>query len=148
MTQKEKQLLLKDICTRLPHGVKVAYLATTFSIQYVDRKFDEVKLDGMPHTVSTSHIRPYLRTISSMTKEEKEELLNLLFDKDAKCFYIDEEGTIDGKTSYLMKEGINYPAFCTINIILYTDWLNAHHFDFRNLIEKGLAIDCTGLNIY
>lgn len=76
-----------------------------------------------------------------MTEEEKEELLNLLFDKEAKHFYINGEGLIDGKTLSLMKEGLNYPAFCPINITLYTDWLNARHFDYRGLIEKGLALE-------
>ena len=28
------------------------------------------------------------------------------------------------------------------------DWYNKNHFDYRGLIEKGLAVDCTNLNIY
>lgn len=70
MTPEEKQLLLKDLCARGPYGVKVVYLATTYSIQYVDSKFDEVKLEGMLHTVGIGYIKPYLRPISSMTEEE------------------------------------------------------------------------------
>ena len=37
---------------------------------------------------------------------------------------------------------------CGNEVIITTDWFNKNHFDYRNLIEKGLAIDCTNLNIY
>lgn len=67
MTKEEKSLLLKDLCARQPYGVKVVYLATTFTVQYVDSRFDEVKLEGMPHTVDISCIKPYYRPMSSIS---------------------------------------------------------------------------------
>lgn len=141
MAQKDEQLLLKDLCARLSYGVKVQYNNEIYNIDYISALYTEVKLDiPANYTIGIFEIKPYLRPMSSMTEEEKEELLNLLFDKEAKYFYIDEGGLIDGKTSDLMKEGLNYPAFCPINIELYTDWLNVHHFDYRGLIEKGLAL--------
>ena len=148
MPQEDKELLLKDICARIPYGVichaneinidgELIFVNKLYNIAalYYDNaigKFESCPIDD---------IKPYLRSISSMTEDEKEELLNLLFDKEAKYFYIDEEGFIDGKTSDLMKEGFNYPSFCPINIELYTDFLLSHHFDYRGLIEKKLAIE-------
>ena len=129
MTREDKQLLLKDLSTRLPYKVVVT-----------DGVEDYVPTSPFLYRYIEMGCKPYLRPMSSMTDEEKEELLNLLFDKEAKYFYIDKEGTIDGKTFDLMKEGFNYPAFCTTNIVLYTDWLNEHHFDYRDLIKKSLAI--------
>lgn len=73
MTQEEKELPLKDLCARSPYGVKVVYLATTYNIEYVNVKFGEVKLEGMPHTIDIGCVKPYLRPMSSMTEEEREE---------------------------------------------------------------------------
>jgi hypothetical protein len=149
MTQEEKDLLLKDLCGRLPYGVMVY---TDYDAIDCPLLLKELSYDGEYYSVGGYYTlirgiifnnhpcKPYLRPMSSMTDEEKDELLNLLFDKEAKHFYIDEEGLIDGKTSYLMKEGLNYPAFCPINIKLYTDFLLSHHFDYNGLIEKGLAL--------
>ena len=141
MIQEDRQLLLKDLCARLPYGIIV-------NVNGNDERVDEINpFEGTItcgfQCFDIEECKPYLCSMSSMTNREKEELLNLLFDKDAKYFYIDEEGFIDGKTSDLLKEGLNYPAFCPVNIELYTDWLNAHHFDYRGLIEKGLAIEVT-----
>jgi hypothetical protein len=168
MTKEEKQLLLKDLCARLPYGVICYWITggelTSNITEYNGQltSINKVEIEDSSdyyydcyfnvcndsngnsfrnENVPVEIVKPYLRPMSSMTEEEKEELLNLLFDKEAKYFYIDEEGLIDGKTSYLMKEGLNYPAFCPINIVLYTDWLNAHHFDYRGFIEKGLALE-------
>lgn len=74
MTQKEISLLLQNLNEQLSHGVKVVYLATTYNVQYVDIKSAEVKLDGMPYTVSIGQVKPYLRPMSSMTEEELKEL--------------------------------------------------------------------------
>lgn len=52
MKQKEISLLMQNLSEQLPHDVKVAYLATTYNVQYVDVKSAEVKLDGVPYTVS------------------------------------------------------------------------------------------------
>lgn len=138
MTQEERQLLLTDLCARIPYRLNVCLYKETCVLMGIDGY--EVYLDIDSDSFRIESIKPYLRKLSSMTEEEKEELLNLLFDKEAKYFYIDDEGCIDGKTSDLMKEGLNYPSFCPINIVLYTNWLNSHHFDFRGLINKGLAL--------
>lgn len=68
---------------------------------------------------------PYLRPMSSMTRKEEEHFLSL------KC-----------------ELGYNVNTKTIIYNTNQVDWLNAYHFDYRGLIEKGLAIDCTNLNIY
>ena len=152
MTQEDKELLLKDLCARLPYEMRVRYTYAFAGAACINEYSDEGTLSynklqdfSLPNVGYERRrvvcILPYLRPLASMTGEEKEELLNLLFDKEAKYFYIDKEGFIDGKISDLMKEGINYPSFCPINIELYTDFLLSHHFDYRGLIEKGLAIE-------
>ena len=125
MTQEElynlKNLLLRDLCARLPYGVKVQYMNNIFVIDYVS-SYEEVKLDIPDNwTVGVSEVKPYLFPLSSMTEKQKKEYQ-----------YITERWMYD--PSYSISDS--------------TDWLNKNHFDYRGLIEKGLAIDATGLNIY
>ena len=122
MKQEDKELLLKDLCARVPYGVKVLYNNEVFGIEYISPMYEEVKLDTPDNwTVAVSDIKPYLFPLSSMTDEQKEEYQ-----------YITERWMYDA--SYSISDS--------------TDWLNKYHFDYRGLIEKGLAIDATGLNIY
>ena len=111
MTQNDKQLLLITLCGMLPYGVK-----------YQDR------IDGGIHILSLGIIHhydrfiPYLRPISSMTEEEKKEF------QACHCVY---ELHPDFQ-----------PMMCNLaNELNMFDWLNAHHFDYRGLIEKGLALE-------
>ena len=126
MTQEDRDLLLQDLCGRLPYGVKMNHIA--------DIENNPTALVGIAKTMitlessagyGTSDIEdyiPYLFPLSSMTEEQMDEYDNLKQDiwdklKDWKCAKL-------------------------------LDWLNKNHFDYRGLIEKGLAIDCTNLNIY
>ena len=128
MTQEDKELLLKDICARLPYGVRVfvsgddfdsyqcPYLLTAIS------KFGQdifCKIYSPIYTPlgcpGVENVKPYLFPFSSITKKTLEEL----------------NAYIDIKNAYVAVE-----------------LLNSHHIDYRGLIEKGLAIDATGLNIY
>ena len=132
--KQDKELLLKDLCTRLPYGVKV---------QMADGAIEELLnvnvntficngLKGLP--------KPYLFPLSSMTEEQKKEFLSVAgyeareedCGRHIETYYYDMVG----------HENTLYPNCDAI------DWLNAHHFDYRGLIPKGLAIDATGLNIY
>ena len=119
MTEEEKSLLLKDLCERLPYGVIVQYNNEIYNIDYISALYEEVKLD-IPdnYTIGISEIKPYLRSMSNMTEEEENE------------YYALEE---------LSRKEPNHG----IDII---DWLNSHHFDYRGLIEKGLAIKVTEEN--
>lgn len=133
MTQEDKELLLKDLCTRLPYNVKVLYDNEVFNVDYISAIYEEIKLD-IPdnYTIAISDVKPYLLPLSSMTEEQKIEYDRL---RDFVHTYHYEFGDIvDDMELYDNWESIDY--------------LNANHFDYRGLIEKGLAIDATNLNIY
>ena len=76
MTQNEKDLLIKDLCARLPYGVKVEYENEIFDVEYVCSMYEEVKLD-IPETwtIDVSEVKPYLFPMSSMTEEQKEDMI-------------------------------------------------------------------------
>ena len=132
MTPKDKELLLKDLCARLPYGVKIEFTwwvmdegtcdITTLEPDHIEQIIGD--------EVGNAEIKPYLFPMSSMTDEQKEEYYILC---DFVPTYHHEVGDII-EDAYDNWESIDY--------------LNAHHFDYRGLIEKGLAIDATGLNIY
>ena len=124
MTQEEKQLLLKDLCARLPYGVYVdAYLwqkdAPKLLIECVPEYVgEEIVVKGLAGRHSIKEIKPYLRPMFSMTDEEKEEYRN-------ECNKV---------LSMPFKINGPYPI---------VDWLNEHHFDHRGLIPKGLALEAS-----
>ena len=135
MIQEEKELLLKDICSRLPYGIKASYYGAEEECETWD-EIESVTLDGYvdigQYSLPIERIKPYLFPLSSMTKEQKTECLK------GTSLEISKYDEIYGYSEYTDLE-------CYLKVI---DWLNAHHFDFRGLIENGLAIDATGLNIY
>ena len=125
MKQEDKELLLKDLCARLPYRVKVKSSRR--------RSLVTLSLDVMTDFHLGCSVKSYLRPLSSMTEEEKEEL-KTLFDaeeitSDSICYL--EGGTLE---EYLSRIPF---SFCSKII----DWLNAYHFDYRGLIERGLAIE-------
>ena len=121
MTQEDKDLLLKDICARLPYNVKCC-IYNFYRYECEDETITINNLSELIDTFSICEIKPYLFPMSSMTEEQKEEM-DLYY---RAIFYGD-----------------------TIKFInQYIDWFNKNHFDYRGLIEKGLALDATGLNIY
>lgn len=117
MTQEEKQLLLKDLCVRLPYKTKVRkhclYRETDGSVK--EKESDGVlEINDFYYAIWEN--KPYLRPMSSMTEEEQEEY--------NKWHEELEEGRVkDWKYAE------------------YNDWLNAHHFDYRELIPMGLALE-------
>ena len=122
MTPKEKDLLLRDLCARLPYGLKVKCEKYSFPVTILyGGNIDEVKFIETGGIENIYAIKPYLLPLSSMTEKQKKEYQ-----------YITERWMYD--PSYSISDS--------------TDWLNKNHFDYRGLIEKGLAIDATGLNIY
>ncbi len=126
MTTEEKDLLRKDLCARLAYGVIVSVTDGTIKFNaYVESvSYKNIQVSPVSDSNFTayafykiSEIKPYLRPMSSMTKEEKNE-------------HFGRTMTIDiVQTS---KEVI--------------EWLLERHFDFRGLIEKGLAIAVTEEN--
>ena len=127
MTQEEKELLLQDLCARLPYGVKVTTTNPAVKIGIISGISIKNKI-----SVETKHanivfdcteVKPYLRPMSSMTEEEEKEYIN-----------------IDNRSYSCPMAYAHIPASARI------DWFNAHHFDYRGLIEKGLAIGVTEEN--
>ena len=120
MTQEDKELLLKDLCARLPYRVKISVNDNIESLQGIN-VLDNVVEYGSFLSSNIEEVKPYLFPLSSMTEEQQKEYQ-----------YITERWMYD--SSYSIADSI--------------DWLNKNHFDYRGLIENGLAIDATGLNIY
>ena len=131
MTLEEKQLLRKDLCARLPYGVIVK---ENDGVMENDNKLLDIDMfDGcINYDYIIEDIKPYLRPMSSMTEEEKKEL------KSATCpegtGYFDEQYLICPMSHF--GEHISYDFMSDI-----LNWLNAHHFDYRGLIERGLALE-------
>lgn len=136
MTQEEKQILLKDLCARLLYGVKVKVrsndIRTVRGVDVAEGIVHFVESDSIsPFGVHIEHpttfrqvVKPYLRPMSSMTEEECKELGDL-------------PATFEGIGEVIP----NVPYYIEVTRPEQIDWLNAHHFDYRGLIEKGLALE-------
>jgi len=128
MKPEEKELLFKDLSARLPYHIRckvwLKYGTTEEGPLDLEHNYGDVLQDAFFYHDRIKDIKPYLRPLSSMTKEEKNEYLNT-FEKS--IIGTDEE---DGRV-------------WTVDSI---DWLNSHHFDYRGLIDKGLAIEVTDYN--
>ena len=123
MTQEDKELLFKDLCARLPYGIK--FLRESWNYEWdqelsVIEVLEDIDKDGYINRTkvyNVEDIKPYLFPLSSMTEEQEKEWLYTL------------------SSDY----HITYDT---------VDWCNKNHFDHRGLIPMGLAIDATNLNIY
>ena len=134
MTQEDKNLLLKDLSARLPYGVKVRYSSyekfITCTLQALKPVYNIVDLwskEACFNSVHINKIKPYLFPLSSMTEEQKEEFDQLI---------------------ELELKAINDEIVPMQTTEFEVDFYHKHHLDWRGLIQKGLAIDCTNLNIY
>ena len=137
MTKEQRELLLKDLCGRLPYGVKIALKnseayhhdniakigdTTIDKLKGFDGKYFRINHDNpldwswYVSEISIEDIKPYLFPLSSMTEEQKEDMIK------SSC------GIGSDKNVF--------------------DWYNKNHIDYRGLVPMGLAIDATGLNIY
>ena len=140
MTQEEKDLLLKDLYARLPYGVKCCiYNFGENTIRIKEDRLWSVQGDNILTLKSCiekgeaymyHQIKPYLFPLSSMTDEQKKEL------SDEMCYFTHSQ--IEGRDPNGIMNGT----------IFEIDFYNKNHIDYRGLIEKGLAIDATGKNIY
>ena len=152
MTIEEKQLLLQDLCARLPYRVKIeltwwvmgegTYINTTLEPDHIEQLLNDEDGD--------TEIKPYLRPLSSMTEEEKKELLNhVLGGKGAEFFHVTEDGSIDGNQEaeqYLLKMELHWINFSPKTASCYLEWLYEKQFDVNGLIPLDLAIEVTEEN--
>ena len=121
MTQEEKQLLLKDLCARLPYGVMVEITSDGGMVEAsYNMRLDAGLLADLLH--SEDDFKPYLRPMSSMTEEERKE------------WY--KESHVDYDCEFQPT-----PTLALEHCHLSTDWLFEHHFDYRELIPMGLALE-------
>lgn len=145
MTQEEKQLLLTDLCARsrykvkicVTKGVRININGKIKEKDLVDTVYGVIFYNDEPKIVTPQNfsyldrygiynfggwcvdkVKPYLRPMSNMTKNEKREY-----------------GNIDSRSYSCPIDYAHIPASDRIN------WLNAHHFDYRGLIDMGLALE-------
>jgi hypothetical protein len=143
MTQEDKQLVFQDLCGRLPYGVfcnmglDYPLLLQSLFVDKLDGILLDFYEDGKDYQVYLSEVKPYLRPMSSMTEEEREELKELT------------AADIVTNTGFGYK---NLRGMCFGMMYLdcqeIIDWLNKKMFDFRGLIPKGLAISTEMFNPY
>ena len=146
LSTEDKLLLIKDLSARLPHAVTVEHTSGfrgtlhNITIHHMYDDDDNIynaicytDFFGDNDDIYIEYFKPYLFPMSSMTDEQKEYLKNII-DKEIKI------SIKQLKTDDCIKYHFNH--------FLQLDWLNANHFDYRGLIEKGLAIDATGQNVY
>lgn len=142
MTQEQKDLLLKDLSSRLLYGVKCQFEDTIEIIKDIwFCEDDGWQVDGEKTSTCIHAVKPYLFPLSSMTEEQKKEISKRynLHTSYGLCIEITNhsEGYWDNDNS------------CHLQDYLWLiDWFNRNHFDYRGLINKGLANDATNLNIY
>ena len=125
MEENSKQLLLKDLSSRLPYHTRVKVWlkdgTTEEGALDLEHNYGDVLRDAFYYN-EIIDIKPYLFPLSSMTEEQSKvyhELIKGMFGTSA-----------------------------LINFEVLTDFFNSNHLDYRGLIEKSLALDATGLNIY
>ena len=136
-----KELLLKDLCGRLPYGVKGNYQNSDDELlRKVTIIYNYLEPNGM---VMTGDIKPYLFPLSAMSTSEMNEIVEITgcnfpwFISEGKLEWT-VGGSVESETFDLRIEQIER----------LMEFLNSHHIDYRGLIPMGLAIDATGLNIY
>ena len=130
-TIEQKELLLKDICARLPHGVRCSFGVddAIYEITGINPSAcgaSEIQATHIKSDINgdfkLNSCKPYLFPLSSMTEEQSK-------------IYHELVGGMFG-TNVL------------INLEYLIDFFNKNHLDWRGLIPMGLANDATGLNIY
>lgn len=134
MTQEDKDLLLCDLCARLPYGVKVQIKNEIVVLDSIcdDDGYHFNFIGDNREGVNVENVKPFLFPLSSMTEEQVDELYRCsgAMLKRSECisldFHVFEFAGLDNALKYL----------------------DRNHFDYRGLIPKGLALDATGLGIY
>lgn len=131
MTQEDKQLLFKDLCGRLSYGVKVRFSCIDTSPAIL-KGIDEELIICDIAICELEDVKPYLFPLKSMTAEQLYELREMFgFEIEFDNIGIEFNGCL----SYLEMDAL-------------FEWLDRHHFDYRDLIPMGLALDASNLNIY
>lgn len=142
MTQEQKDLLLKDLCGRLPYGTKCKYYDCCEgdydegTIKGFERQ-EYIQIDG--RCIHIEEVKPYLFPLSSMTEEQMDKVEEILMSYDPKIIF---DFMADGDIIF-KKGNISIKAFMEL-----TQYFDKEMLDYRGLIHMGLANNATGLNIY
>ena len=122
MTQEEKSLLFKDLCCRLPYRVNMWHMTNVWAdYKFVRKNVSTEQLTKDNITKIDDNFKPYLRPLSSMTEDERKEYNDIV------------KNTIDFYDCPKSEEVCPF--------VIPIDWLNKKMFDYRGLIEKGLALE-------
>lgn len=133
MTQEEKKLLMKDLCARLPYGVKVNNeIQGDFTVYGICENFIYGRSEVCHIDFAVEKVKPYLFPLSSITIEQEKELSKL--------------GISYGE--YALHDDIRGLGIMVDDAYIFFEYCYKHHIDFLGLIKMGLAIDATNLNIY
>ena len=145
MTQEDKALLLKDLCARLPYDT-VCQVEFKSDGRYESKNMilsgifkDEAYFTIENGSVYSNDYKPYLFPLSSLTEEQRNNISKLLIDTQNE---FSPYGEINMK-------GCDNLFICSVkqsNALI--NYCLTNHLDINSLIEEGLAIDATGLNIY
>ena len=132
MTKEDRELFLSDLFPRFVYGVKVQSWTGEIRTTCLNAfPFSREEMDEEDMWDWLDSVKPYLRPISNMTKEEEAELLNIC---GGDFLY---KGEISIPIAHPTCESVEL----LINtIVMATNWLYSHHFDVNGLIEKGLAL--------
>lgn len=140
MTEKQKDLFVRDLCARLPYGVRI-HSYCLFDQDSVDPLYSLRECNGkikVNDLYYIEEIKPYLFPMSSMTKEQEKDIF------DNGNFYIDRRNSL----CRFPKHEDDYDFVTMEDCLEIFNKFNKYHIDFRGLIPMGLAIDASGLNIY
>ena len=140
MKLEDKQLLFIDLCARLPYGIYLKHPNVRYPVQLIAisnqggqslcRVMQPTDAYGLVENIAPSIelVKPYLRPLSSMTEEEKKEFDETLKSCNRKVFACPDK---ERRYKFFDAE--------------QEDFMNKHHFDYRGLIEMGLAINANDL---
>ena len=148
MRKEEKEILIKDLCARLPYALYVEHIPTgVMGSLHEMRVYPCYKGDDIDDYIclidffedekyiDIKDIKPFLFPLSSMTEEQKEEYQGIVN-------YI----SVDDTDNWAEGEFIYVDRCNNFESLLH--FYNKHHLDYRGLIPLGLAKDATGKNIY
>lgn len=133
MKQEDKELLIKNLCARLPYGVK-ARVYNHWRDDVQDETITIENLHQLIKTFSIEDIKPYLFPLSSISEEQKKYISDRWGVNEDFDFEIDPNWG-----EYFVDLG---------DAVGFINWCYENHFDINGLIPKGSALDATGLNIY
>ena len=130
MKRGDEEILLRDLCARLPYKVKVYgnYRYSNGDEIIDDKKIEVIDLSALDWFVNGIDIKPYLRPMSSMTDEERHEIQEILGED------------VEIPDDFINIIDSSRKSFSFIELQAVFDYFNAHYLDYRGLIEKGLAL--------